>query len=368
MVPLANAFRPSFEESLIQMTQLIRRLRIPVVILGVGAQASLGGDLDRLKPIEASVRGIRGSAVLDHAPSIGVRGEITYEYLRGLGYRDVEVIGCPSMFLYGDALRVEKTVTRLERDTPMSLNVSPYVKAMGPIVTFHLERYPNLTCVAQDLDTLGMLLYGETNARGPETTGVPVHVSHPLFRQDRVRFYVEPWPWISDLRSVAFAFGSRIHGNIAAILAGTPAYVLAHDSRTLELARYFGIPHRALRAGGPVVDAADLYEEADYASLNDGHAARFAVMQAYLRRHGLADVFADGDGGRAFDERVAVTDFPPAVRMGDGEARRSRVRAVVARARHGLRKRLRSGRVRRAHTFVLRLLAVVSRPGSRRGS
>ena len=66
----------------------------------------------------------------------------------------------------------------------------------------------------------------------------------------------------------------------------------------LELARYFGIPHRALQAGAPVVDAADLYEEADYASLNEGHAARFAVMQAYLRRHGLADVFADGDGGR----------------------------------------------------------------------
>ena len=41
VVPLANAFRPSFEDSLIQMTQLIRRLRIPVVILGVGAQAGL---------------------------------------------------------------------------------------------------------------------------------------------------------------------------------------------------------------------------------------------------------------------------------------------------------------------------------------
>ena len=26
---------------------------------------------------------------------------------------------------------------------------------MGPIVTYHLERYPNLTYIAQDLDTLG---------------------------------------------------------------------------------------------------------------------------------------------------------------------------------------------------------------------
>jgi hypothetical protein len=366
VIPLANAFRPSFEDSLIQMTKLIRRLRIPVVVLGVGAQVGLGGDLDRLRPIEASVRGFV-SSVLDHAPSIGVRGEITYEYLRGLGYRDVEVIGCPSMFLYGDALRVEKVVTRLEGDTPISLNVSPYLKAMGPIVTHHLERYSNLTYVAQDLDTLGVLLYGETSTREREASGVPVHVSHPLFQQDRVRFYVEPWPWISDLRSVAFSFGSRIHGNIAAILAGTPAYVLAHDSRTLELARYFGIPHRALRAGAPVVDAAELYEEADYTSLNHGHAARFAVMQAYLRRHGLADVFASGDGGRSFDERVAMTTFPPAVRMSDGGARRSRMQVAAARARHGMRRTLRSRPVRTAHTTVLRLMASVSRPTHRDG-
>jgi hypothetical protein len=96
VIPLANAFRPSFEDTLIQMTLLIRRLRIPVVILGVGAQVGLRGDVGRLRPIEASVRGFV-SAVLDHAPSIGVRGEITLDYLRGLGYRDVEVIGCPSM-------------------------------------------------------------------------------------------------------------------------------------------------------------------------------------------------------------------------------------------------------------------------------
>ena len=367
VVPLANAFRPSFEDSLIQMTQLIRRLRIPVVILGVGAQVGLRGDLDRLKPIEASVRDFV-SAVLDRAPSIGVRGEMTCDYLRGLGYRDVEVIGCPSMFLNGAALRVEKTVPHLERDTPISLNVSPYRDAMGPIVTYHLERYPNLTYIAQDLDTLGMLLYGEAGTGEHEASELPVHVSHPLFQQDRVRFYVEPWPWISDLQSVAFAFGSRIHGNIAAILAGTPAYVLAHDSRTLELARYFGIPHRALRAGAPVVDAADLYEEADYASLNEGHAARFAVMQAYLRRHGLADVFADGDGGRAFDERIALTDFPPVVRMGDHEARRGTLGAAVARTRHGVRRTLRSGRVRKVRIAALHLLAAATRPGRRRGS
>ena len=34
VIPLANAFRPSYEPTLVRLTQLIRRLRIPVVILG----------------------------------------------------------------------------------------------------------------------------------------------------------------------------------------------------------------------------------------------------------------------------------------------------------------------------------------------
>ena len=40
VIPLANAFRPSYEPILHRLTALIRRLRIPVVILGVGAQAA----------------------------------------------------------------------------------------------------------------------------------------------------------------------------------------------------------------------------------------------------------------------------------------------------------------------------------------
>ena len=68
---------------------------------------------DRVKP--AATRFVR--AVLNRSPSIGVRGEQTRDYLKSLGFGDehVKVIGCPSMFMYGPDLHVEKKVESLTR-------------------------------------------------------------------------------------------------------------------------------------------------------------------------------------------------------------------------------------------------------------
>ena len=319
-IPLANAFRPQFESILARMTDLITRLRIPVVVLGVGAQAELSGDWSRLAPMQKTVKAFV-RAVLDRGPSIGVRGEITADYLKSLGFRDVEVIGCPSMFLWGDRLGVEKGSSALPRDARLSITVSPYLAAMGPILMHHVARYPNLIYVAQDRATLEKLVWGEPAGEASRTELVPVHLSHPVFRQGLVRFYVDPWPWISDLRGIDFSFGSRIHGSIAALLAGTPAVVLAHDSRTLELARYFNIPHRPLVDTPSDVDAAGLYEAADFGPLNAGHAARFRTFVEYMARHGLDNVFAHAGAASAWDARADATPYPPAVRASpDGRA------------------------------------------------
>lgn len=341
VIPLANAFRLGYQQVLDRTTELIRHLRIPVVIMGVGAQANVRYETDRLRPMEPSVRAFV-SAVLDRAPSIGVRGEFTYDYLRGLGFHDVEVIGCPSMFYRGDRLEIEKRVPVLTPDADIAMNVSPYVKRMGPVVMSHHARYPNLRYVAQDLGTLELLLWGETGRASRQIDPLPVHSSHPFFLEDKIRFYVDPWPWIEALRTADFAFGTRIHGNIAALLAGTPAYVLAHDSRTLELARYFEIPHRLISDVNLHTDASELYAEADYTGLMRGHAARFATFTDFLTRHGLAHVFAEGEDPTLFDRRVAATDYPPAVDATRDAGKRTMVRRLK---RLDFRVR-RSGRIR----------------------
>jgi len=316
VIPLANAFRLSFEPVLKRMTDQIRRLRIPVIVLGVGAQGSIDYGWNAIRPIERSVREFVG-AVLDRSPSIGVRGEGTRAYLNGLGFRDVEVIGCPSMYLWGDHLEVERRAERLDAASRIAITISPYRQAMGPIAASALQRYPRLTYIAQDIETLALLVEGTPLRGGTPDSPVPIHPAHPLFQDRRARLYIDPWPWIGDLREMDFVFGTRIHGTIAALLAGTPATVLVHDSRTLELARYFDIPHRLLRDVPPDVDPADLYAEADFGPMITGHAARYAASREFLQRAGLEVAFDHPGAAEAFDARVAATAYPGPVVAGD---------------------------------------------------
>lgn len=352
VIPLANAFRPSYEPILIRLTRLIERLRIPVVVLGVGAQANLAYDTRRLLRMEPSVRAFV-TAVLDRGPSIGVRGELTHDYLRGLGFRDVEVIGCPSLFYHGADLRIDKRLPVLDRASRVAINVSPYVSAMGPVVAHHMEHYPDLTYIPQDLDTLEMLLWGEVGADVDPADPRPIHLAHPLFREDKVRFFIDPAPWLDFLATRDFSFGTRIHGNIAALIAGTPAVVLAHDSRTLELARYFEIPHVPMPAVGTRLDAAELYAEADFGPFNRGHAARLATFTAYLDRHGLDHVLRSAPADPTFMARIAGTPFPVAVTV----ASRSTPHGLAGRAmrlRHRVARWLRHPRLRRVRTEIAR--------------
>ncbi|MEU6014280.1 polysaccharide pyruvyl transferase family protein [Streptomyces sp. NPDC047515] len=316
VIPLANAFRPSFERQLERLTQLISKLKIPVVVPGVGAQTGVNYSADRLRPMQSTVYAFV-SAVLDHSASIGVRGEFTERYLRDMGFRDVDVIGCPSMFLNGTRLDIRESSRTLGPDSRISVNGSHDAvrkHKLGQIINRAHARYPHLRFIGQNLSEARQLHWRDLSHQNASLTSIPTHPDHPMYREDKVRVYVDPAAWMDDLRGFDFSFGSRIHGNIAALLAGTPATVLCGDSRTLELCRYFDIPHRMLAKTPSDLDPADLCAEADFGPLTRGHQERFDRFMNFLDKNGLENTFTHGDGGAAFESRMSGLAFPPGIR------------------------------------------------------
>jgi hypothetical protein len=98
------------------------------------------------------------------------------------------------------------------------------------------------------------------------------------------------------------------------LLAGIPALLLAHDSRTLELAEYHEIPHRTITSIEDGADAISLYAECDWNRLNKAHPDRWDTFASFLEDHRLTHVYEEGQDASAFDEQLAATEYPPPVR------------------------------------------------------
>jgi hypothetical protein len=311
VLPLANAFRKNYIEELDRMSSIIEQLRIPVVVAGVNAQLGLKASEPKGGIGDSVTRFVR--AILRNSPNIGVRGERTVRYLRKLGFSDDElvIVGCPSMYTYGPDLPVPRLPEAITTESRISLNLSPYVQGIGDLAIAQAAKYPHLVYTAQDLPTLGLLLTGTYDTHLPVRPGFPASLDHPLVGSGRTVMPVNVPGWLEHLARFDFSFGTRIHGNIAAILAGTPAYVLAHDSRTAELAEFHAIPHRTVGKDVASLDAAALYADADYDAMLTRHKDTWAGFAGFLDMHGLRSIYSPDTRPGDFEERINAVDYPP---------------------------------------------------------
>ncbi|UOQ57689.1 polysaccharide pyruvyl transferase family protein [Leucobacter allii] len=315
-IPLANAFRPSFIPVLDRLSAVIERLDIPVTVIGVGAQlARTSGEGFEDLPAsmhDSVVRFMR--AVLARSAKVGVRGEFTRGYLESLGFgaEHVEVIGCPSLFEESE-YRIEKRVPALTAGSALAFNAVPSVDVFGRAFALHRQRFPDLHYVQQEHRELALLMWGEP-VEGGISHHFPRTVDHPVYREDRLRLFLDPAPWRAYLAERDFSFGGRIHGNIAALTAGTPAVVVSHDSRTLELAEYHRIPVVKLPETAEEIRAEALYEDADYTGFHAVQRENLERYTAFLAANGLDHIHAPGNENPGYAQELAEISYGGAVR------------------------------------------------------
>ncbi|MGN0180992.1 MAG: polysaccharide pyruvyl transferase family protein, partial [Candidatus Ornithomonoglobus sp.] len=76
VLPMADAFREPFINALKGYTDLINRLTIPVVVIGIGLRAPYEPGLNNKFIFDEAAKEFV-KAVLDHSAMLGLRGEIT---------------------------------------------------------------------------------------------------------------------------------------------------------------------------------------------------------------------------------------------------------------------------------------------------
>lgn len=324
VLPLANSFRASFSAGLKELTEIIKRLEIPVTLVGVGAQALSTsfdtGDFSMARTgHQASLAGEKAvahnevvrnfcEAVLERSNEIGVRGQYTKEFLESIGIpsEKVRVIGCPSLFTWGPELRLYPKVSALSSKSRISLNFDHRVAGIDRVIDANFQRYRRLTAPVQDSKSIRAILSGEdVHDLERVNLGTPIHTAHPMYKARKVLYYPNPWGWIESFKDQDFTFGTRLHGNIASILGGTPAHLLAHDSRTIELAEFHGIPFTRYEKDAKPPLAAELFERTDYTQFNMLQPERYENFIDFLHMNGLHTIADEGGTAPSFDTRIA---------------------------------------------------------------
>jgi len=314
VLPMANAFRSDWMGKLNCMTALIRKLKVPVVVVGIGAQQPLDADTGHIGAnprLDAIVKGFV-SAVLEKSARIGVRGEITASYLEALGFgsEHVEAIGCPSMYVQGGVLNIDKRP--LDSEGPIAFNTARSARGAGDFIKHVSEEFPNSDFVCQTIEELRLLLWGDP-IRGVKDPNIIATTQHQLYKEGRVRFFLDPSTWISFMKERQFSIGTRMHGGFAAILAGTPAFIGCFDSRTLELSRFHAVPHQRIASLADLPPVADVYESADFGPTVAAQRDNFSAYLRFLEENGLQHVWMPGMADPSYEELLSRVVYPTAV-------------------------------------------------------
>lgn len=291
IIPLADAFREEFVPSLRKYTKLIKKLKIPVVVIGVGLRAPFEPKLNEGFPFDKDVKEFV-QAVLEKSSIIGLRGEITSKYLTRLGFRegiDHTVIGCPSMYAFGRELNIRET--NITKDSIISVNssrLSP--KNVLDFITRGMEEYPNHYFIPQWMKEM-RLVYAGAPAIAKSSDNYPVKMTDPTYMNDRVRYFLNVPTWLDFLRTADLSFGARLHGNITATIAGTPSILIPKDARMRELAEYHQLTHVMAHDITEKTRLSDLIESADFQAPVKNQAKNFDHFIDFLNKNGLDHIY-----------------------------------------------------------------------------
>lgn len=265
-------------------TKIVNSLSIPVFCFSVGTQIESFDSMNELIEGTKDVATEFISSVINANGCMALRGYFTEEYFKRLGFKEFEVTGCPSMYQNGYGYRLNKEIVGTD-DFKLSLNGNTDFLRTS-FVNYNMSKY--ISADYLDQDQFVELIYGDDLVDVSFKNYLKLlrkysYKGLQLFADNRLRLICNFSEWKDYFKDnkISFSFGSRIHGNIIAILSGVPGMVCYYDSRTREMAEFFNIPSIDIR-DIKNKDVYEIYLEANYDEFNNKYDEKIAKLDQIL--------------------------------------------------------------------------------------
>jgi hypothetical protein len=279
--------------------EVFRRIKVPIICFGVGIQKPDG------RPLALTGEQIRVLHLLaDHAESIGVRGTRTAEELASFGVKNLDVIGCPTLFRLRtrqgqignwDPKAVRRVAFNIRREVSddYARNSASYLKRHLDIfaklddpfettVMTHGEVAEKIFAFRQDQHyaTASEELVRQGWFGKAEDDRVRKAYMNRIFYSDHVRDYD------AFVRQFDLVTGYRLHGNLIALANGVPSFYFVYDERTHEICETFDIPYFDVHSGNPF-DLNEVMRPDLFDGFNATSPKAYQTMAAFLEKNGL---------------------------------------------------------------------------------
>jgi len=210
---------------------------------------------------------------------IGVRGEYTANILRKYGITNIQVIGCPSMYYFGD------------RNLKIENHLSENIIATSNFRTFERNKSVN----KKEIEILNyfkdhnMKFVEQTKERISDAASLESECSNSLFEYlEQRHFYFNNIDWLNDIRNCNFSMGLRFHGNVMALRAGMRALFITSDSRTREMVNFFNLPAVDVNQFDSERPPSYYLDLANYERFNEEYPKRFDAFVEFLSKNNMA--------------------------------------------------------------------------------
>lgn len=297
IMPAANWVSPRVDFT--DLANRVEKLKIPVIIVGLGAQNE--NYKDKFTIPSGTERFLK--AISERCQAMSLRGPYTQDVLNELGISNTIVTGCPS--LYHEFRPFERPVKKeinlekiLLHSTRYEATYMPFIEGSSAnLKLFQLAHSKKIDLLYQsepeEIAEFQKYIRLSEQSKAKQIYLCKTYATMSLksienFIEEHGKFFVNLDQWSGAMIDYDFVIGTRLHGTIMALNSGTPGMLLYHDSRTRELAEFSAIPSMdAEKTDLSMNGLKEAYENADFDAYYEKRDENYAIYTEFLKTNSV---------------------------------------------------------------------------------